>query len=153
MKANALQLFEVVDRRVPLPFGAVRNRRSLLFSGNFVAATMATLQSGDASRVFFVSDGQDVSTPELIRAVGAALGQPARLVAVPVPLLTSLARAGDLMARFGRFPWTSGTLDRLVGSLVVDSSALRSLTGYAPVSLEEGLAVTAQWYRHAGRRT
>jgi nucleoside-diphosphate-sugar epimerase len=148
MRANALRLFNAVARGTPLPLGAVHNRRSLLFVGNLVAAIVTTLQSEGGSDTFFVSDAEDVSTPELVRAIARALGRPARLVPVPIGLLRAAARAGDRLAGIVPFPLTSAALDRLVGSLAVDSSKLARRTGYRPpYSLSEGLRITAEWYR------
>jgi nucleoside-diphosphate-sugar epimerase len=148
MKANALRLFELVDRGVPLPLGAVRNRRSLLFSGNFVAALLASLETPSGDGTFFVSDGEDLSTPGLVAAIARALGRPARLVSVPTPLLRLAGRIGDL-APEGTLPVSTAAVDRLLGSLAVDISALRRHTGYRPpYSVAEGLRITAEWYRH-----
>jgi nucleoside-diphosphate-sugar epimerase len=152
MKANALRLFDAVARGMPLPLGAVYNRRSLLFVGNLVAAIVATLESEGGGDTFFVGDAEDVSTPDLVRAIGQALGRPARLVAVPIGLLRAAARTGDLLDRIIPFPFTSAALDRLIGSLAVDSSKLARSTGYRPpYSLSEGLRLTAEWYRSQAR--
>jgi nucleoside-diphosphate-sugar epimerase len=148
MKANALRLFQLVDRGVPLPLGSVRNRRSLLFTGNLMAALFATLESLAGSDTFFVSDAQDLSTPELVTAIARALGRQTRLVPIPVGLLRAAGRAGDVVARAWPFPLTTAAIDRLVGSLTVDSSKLARLTGYSPpYSVAEGIRITAAWYR------
>ncbi len=153
MKANALRLFELVDRGVPLPLGAVHNRRSLLYVGNFVAAVEAVIEHDAGNDLFFASDGPPIATPELIRAIARALARPARLLPVPVSLLRALARAGDFVARaVPAFPLRSATLDRLVGSLAVDGSKLEAAVGFRPpYSLDRGLAATADWYRARGR--
>lgn len=147
MKANALKLFELVDRGIPLPFGSVENRRSVLYVGNFLAALLAVLEREAGNDLFFVSDGQPVSTPELIRAIARALGRPARLVPVPVGLMRLAASAGDIIARVGPWPFTRVNLERLIGSLAVDSSKLEAVAGPPPFSMDEGLAATAAWYR------
>lgn len=149
MKANALRLFQLVDRGLPLPLGGIRNRRSLLFSGNLTAALLATLENTAGNDTFFVSDGEDLSTPELIEAIGHALGRRVRLFSLPGGLLTATARLGDSIERVLPFPVTTAVLDRLAGSLVVDCSKLQRLTGYAPpYSVAEGLWLTAEWYRN-----
>jgi nucleoside-diphosphate-sugar epimerase len=149
MKANALRLFQLVDRGLPLPLGGIRNRRSLLFSGNLIAALLATLENTAGDDTFFVSDGEDLSTPELIEAIGRALGRRAPLFALPGGLLRATAHVGDSIARVLPFPLTTAVLDRLAGSLAVDCSKLRRLTGYAPpYSVAEGLRLTAEWYRN-----
>lgn len=154
MKGNALRLFRLVDQGWPLPLGSVRNRRSLLFTGNLVAAVFATLESPSGSDTFFVTDAEAPSTPELVTAIARALGRPCRLLPFPVPLLQALGRAGDVAARAIPFPLTTEAVDRLVGSLEVDGGRLIRSTGYArPHSMPEGLRITAEWYRraHGGR--
>jgi nucleoside-diphosphate-sugar epimerase len=149
MKANALRLFEVVDRGLPLPLGAVQNQRSLLYVGNFVAAVGATIEHEAGNDLFFVSDGPPIATPDLIRAIARALGRPARLVSVPVGLIGVAARIGDQVARvLPAVPFTTATLDRVVGSLALDTSKLSAAVGFRPpYTLEQGLAETATWYR------
>jgi nucleoside-diphosphate-sugar epimerase len=153
MTANALRLFQVVDRGLPLPLGAIHNRRSLLYVGNFVAAVAATVEHDAGNDLFFVSDGPPVATPDLIRAIARALGRPARLVPVPVGVMRAAAWVGDQLARVApAVPFTSATLDRVVGSLAVDSSKLSTAVGFRPpYTLDEGLAATAAWYRTLGR--
>ncbi|HEV2146724.1 MAG TPA: NAD-dependent epimerase/dehydratase family protein [Longimicrobiaceae bacterium] len=149
VKGNMLQLFALVSRGVPLPFGAVPNRRSMVYSGNVVAAIRAVLDSPAAgSGVFFVSDGRDLTTPELVREVARALGVEPRLLRVPPALLHVAARAGDVLSRVAPFPLTSPALQRLTGSLALDASELGRVTGFRPpYSVEEGLRATAEWYR------
>jgi nucleoside-diphosphate-sugar epimerase len=152
MRANALRLFQVVDRGLPLPLGAVRNQRSLLYVGNFVAAVAATVEHEAGNDLFFVSDGPPIATPDLIRAIARALGRPARLVSLPVGLMRAAARVGDQLARVvPAVPFTSANLDRVVGSLAVDSSKLSTAVGFRPpYTLDQGLATTAGWYRTRG---
>jgi nucleoside-diphosphate-sugar epimerase len=149
VRANFLRLLQLIDRGVPLPFGLVRNRRSALYAGNAAAAVVAALESPAAARgTFLVSDGDDVSTPELVRRIARALGRPARLLPVPPALFAAGGRVGDLLARLVPFPLTSAAVHRLLGSLAVDSSRLARLTGFAPpFTVEQGLAATAAWYR------
>lgn len=149
LKANMLRLFEAVARRRPLPLALVRNRRSFAYVGNVIAAMDAVIAAGPAgSATFFVSDGRDLSTPELVRLIAAALGVESLLLPVPPALLRAAGRAGDLLTRVGPFPLTSAAVDRLVGSLAVDVSLLRATTGWRPpCTVEEGLAATATWYR------
>jgi nucleoside-diphosphate-sugar epimerase len=135
VKGNMLRLFALIDRGMPLPFGSVVNRRSMLYVGNLVAAVRAVLDRPLAgAETFFVSDGRDLSLPALIRMIGRALGKPARLLPVPPGLLRLVLAAAEA--------------ERLIGSLTVDSSKLSRMTGYrAPHSVEEGLGATADWYR------
>jgi len=152
MRANALRLFQLVDRGLPLPLGAVHNHRSLLYVGNFVAALAAAMEHEAGDDLFFVSDGPPVATPDLIRAIARALGRPARLLSVPIGLMRVAARIGDEVARIvPAVPVTSATLNRVVGSLAVDGSKLSAAVGFRPpYTLEQGLAATAAWYRTQG---
>ncbi len=155
VRANILELFGLVARGVPLPLGAVRNCRSLLYVGNLVDAVLFVLRREDVpSGVYHVSDGDDVSTAELVRRVAAALHRRAWLVAVPPSLLALGGRAGDLIARLsgGRFPLTSAGVTRLTAWHVLDGSRLRAL-GWRPSStMAEGLRETARWYARTRRQ-
>ena len=134
VKANFRRLIETVARGWPLPLGAVRNRRSLLYLGNFVDAIRLCLEHpGAAGQTFLLDDGEPVSTPQLIRALAAAMRRPARLLPVPPWLLEF---AGALLGK-------RAAVTRLTGSLYVDSSMIRSRLGWAPpFSMEVGLAAT-----------
>ncbi len=134
VKANFLRLMRTVEKGWPLPLGAIRNRRSLLYLGNFVDAIRLCVEHpAAAGQTFLVDDGQPVSTPDLIRAVAHAMGRPARLLAVPVGVLEL---AGALLGK-------RAAVARLTGSLYVDSSAIRSCLGWTPThTMQEGLAAT-----------
>lgn len=134
VKANFRRLLDVVPRGWPLPLGAVDNRRSLLYLGNFVDAIRLCIEHpAAAGQTFLIDDGQPVSTPELVRAVARAMGRPARLLPVPVGMLEF---AGALLGK-------RAAVARLTSSLWVDSSLIRSRLGWtAPYSMAEGLAAT-----------
>ncbi|HEX7050659.1 MAG TPA: NAD-dependent epimerase/dehydratase family protein [Longimicrobiales bacterium] len=149
MKGNLVRLFHLVHRGVPIPLGRVQNRRSMAYVGNVVGAILSVLRTPAAAReLFLVSDGEDLSTPELIRAIGYVLGKPPRLWPVPLRLIEAAGIVGDAAARIWRgFPLTSAELRRLTGSLAVDSSKLRRVTGFVPeMTVMQGLERTAQWY-------
>lgn len=152
MRANMLRLFQLVDRGLPLPFGGVENRRSLLFVGNAAAAIEAALRAPQAeSGAYFVRDGQDVSSEALVRLIAAALGRRARLVPLPERLLRLAGHGGDLLSRVVPVPVTTAAVDRLLGSLQVDDTRFRRRTGFTPpFTLEQGLERTAAWYRARG---
>jgi nucleoside-diphosphate-sugar epimerase len=149
MKGNPLRLFRLVDRGMPLPLGGVHNLRSLLYVGNLVAAVAAVLEPASSVRGrFLVADAKPVSTPGLVRLIAAALGRPARLWAVPQPLLRVAARTGDVLSALIPVPFGSDALARLTASLVLETSALTRATGFIPpATVEEGIALTATWYR------
>jgi len=156
MKSNMLRLFMAVERGIPLPFASIRNRRSFVYVDNVTDAMRAVLGvPAAAHETFFVSDGMDLSTPELISRIAAALGRRPRLFRAPVSAFRALSGAGYLLSRILPFHFTLDSLSALVGSLFVDTSRLQNMTGYrAGVSVDEGLARTARWIRgrtHAHR--
>lgn len=136
---NFARLIRLVRTGVPLPLGAIDNRRSLLYLGNLVdAIALCLAHPAAANRTYLVADGEDVSTPELIRRLAALMGRHARLWPVPPGLLEL---AGKLVGK-------SAEVQRLLGSLAVDSGAIRRELGWQPpFTLEEGLAETVRWYR------
>lgn len=136
VKANFLALLKLVDSGLPLPFGRVDNRRSLIAVGNLADAVRFCLEN-DVTGIHAVTDGAPVSTPDLIRAIAAALGRRARLLPVPVSVMTAVAGA------VGRRALT----DRLFGSLVADDASLRAAGWAPPQAMAEALAETAAWWR------
>jgi nucleoside-diphosphate-sugar epimerase len=139
VKANFLRLMAAVERGVPLPLGSIDNRRSLVYLGNLVdAIRMCLTHPGVAGRTYFVADGEDLSTPALVRRLAAALAVRPRLWPIPPAALAGL---GALTGR-------RAAIERLTGSLQVDIGALRRDTGWSPpFSVDQGLAATARWYR------
>ena len=137
VKGNFLRLMNLIARGVPLPLASVRNRRSLLYLGNLIDAIDSCLEAPRAAgRTYFVSDGEDVSTPVLARALGHALGTPARLVPCPTALLRL---AGSLLHR--------ADIAKLIGSLQIDTARIRDDLGWRPpCSFAAGLQETARWY-------
>ena len=131
VKANFAAMMRWLKRGVPLPLGAIYNQRSLVALDNLVDLIVTCLtHPAAANQTFLVSDGEDVSTTELLRRMGQALGCPARLVPVPASWL-KLAAAG-----VGK----SDVAQRLCGSLQVDIEKTRRLLSWSqPLSLDEGL--------------
>lgn len=193
VKANFLNMMKIVWKRnfgfwilnfglkggIPLPFASINNKRSLIYVGNLVDALATCAVHPDAAgKTYLVSDGEDVSTPELVRRVATALGVPARLLPLPVSWMKCGARILDnfgfwiiksnfklWILNFGllkskegkpiqhsefkiqnqRF---TGAVNRLTGSLTVDSSKIRRELGWVPpFTMVEGLAETAVWYK------
>ena len=138
VRANFLRLMRLIYCGIPLPLASVSNRRSLVFVGNLADALHACITEPDAiGRTFAISDGEDVSTPDLVRRIAHALGRPPRLFPFPVAMLRV---AGALTG-------LSPAIDRLIGDLSVDSSSIRSVLRWRPpYSMEQGLAETAAWY-------
>lgn len=150
MKGNMRRVFGLVDRGLPLPFGAIENRRALVYARNVAAAMETAIAHAGPlpAGPFFISDGHDVSTAELVREIALALGRPARLLPVPPAFIRGVGHAGDLLSRLVPSPFRSADADRLLGSLALDTSGFRRLTGFvAPFTLRQGITETARWYR------
>jgi len=141
VKANFLRLIKLVKRGIPLPFGCVKNRRSLIYIENLVDAILTCMTNPNAAgKTYLVSDGQDVSTPELIQMMAGASGRRALMLPVPVWMMRM---AGRIIGRSDEF-------ERLFGSLTVDISKIRrELNWYPPFTMEEGIRETVCWYKSA----
>ena len=131
---NFATLMRAVQRGWPLPLGAVHNQRSLVGLDNLVDFIVTCITHPQAAnQVFLVSDGQDMSTTELVRGMSQAAGVTARLLPVPVWAL----HAGAVL--LGK----RDAVQRLCGNLQVDISKARSLLDWVPpVSVDEGLRRT-----------
>ncbi|MBX3662255.1 MAG: SDR family oxidoreductase [Burkholderiales bacterium] len=138
VKGNFLQLLKTVAKGLPLPLASIDNRRSLVYVGNLVDAIITCIREpAAAGKTFLVSDGEDLSTPEMIRRLARAMGRSPRLLPCPPALLALAAR---LLGREAAFR-------RLSGSLAVDSSLLRETLGWQPrYSVNQGFSATVQWY-------
>jgi len=160
VKANFKSLIKMARSSLPLPFKGINNRRSFLYVGNLVDAICVCIEHPKAAgETFLVSDGQDVSTPDLIRMIAGAMEERPRgyrgfgllrpprftrglrndvgLFYLPLGVLKALCKI------IGK----SEELEKLTGSLVVDSSKIRNLFGWKPpFTLEEGIRETVREY-------
>ncbi len=139
VKANFLALLSAIARGTPLPLASIRNRRSLIGVDNLASAILACLKSEASSGgTYNVTDGVPVSTPDLVRALAAALRRPARLFAFPPRLLEA---GGALLGR-------AEMVKRLTRSFEIDDRAIRRELGWEPaLSFDAGIAATAGWYQ------
>lgn len=142
VRANFYRLMRWVDAQWPLPFGAIKNRRSLVGVWNLCDLLMNLLSNPAApDGTWMVSDGEDLSTPELIRRIGRAMNRRSLLPPVPVGLLNICACLAGRKAEIAR----------LCGSLAVDIVPTREELGWSPpVSADEALARTVSWYLSDG---
>lgn len=138
VRANFLLLLRAVARGIPMPFGAIHNRRSLVALDNLLDfITTCLSHPAAANQTFLVSDGEDLSTTELIRRMAHALGCSARLIPVPIPLLRATA---TLLGK-------QEAAARLCQSLRVNITKAQKMLGWTPpVSVDEGLRRTAEDY-------
>jgi nucleoside-diphosphate-sugar epimerase len=134
VRANFLSLLQAVFRGWPLPLGAVRNERSMVYVDNLADLLIRCATADFAENaIFLASDGHDISTPELVRDLAHAMGRPARLVPVP-PLL--LKMGATLLGKGDR-------IARVLGNLQVNTDSTRALLNWSPpISYEEGIGRT-----------
>ncbi len=134
VKANMRALMKIVAKGLPLPLASVMNRRSLIYVQNLADFILICVTAeAAANETFLISDGTDLSTPDLIRKMAISMDRRARLFAMPVSLLWAGARLLGKQAQF----------QKLLGTLEVNSTKSRSLLGWdPPVSVDEALKQT-----------
>ena len=138
VRGNFRRLLDWMHRGIPLPFGTTVNRRSLIGVDNLASALLAcVLHPRAANQTFLVSDDEDLSTSELLRRTAAAMGRPARLIALPAALLRAVAGVSGQQESFRR----------LCGSLLLNTKKIRQTLGWTPpASVDDELKRTVNWY-------
>ncbi|MDD3371548.1 MAG: SDR family oxidoreductase [Alphaproteobacteria bacterium] len=131
VKGNLASLKCAIEMGLPLPLGGISNKRSMLYVGSLIDVILLCLDRELLGKnLFLVGDGQDLSTPDLVRHMAKAMGKKARLFPFPQSVLKLLARLA------GR----EGMADRLLGNLTIDPSHIRKCLGWTPqTSIEEGM--------------
>lgn len=139
VKANFASLLKLVDKGLPLPLLAIKNRRSLIFLDNFVDAVITCVTHPNAAgKTYLVSDGEDVSMAQLIKKIAFSLNKPSYLFYFPLIVIRLFAKL------IGK----TASINRLTESLVIDSSKIRKeLEWQPPFSIDQGLKITADAYR------
>ena len=133
---NFSRLMKLIKKGIPLPLAKVKNQRSFIYVGNLVDAISVCITHPLATgETFLVSDGEDISTPDLIKTIASAMKRRVILFPLPFGVLKALAAlAGQ-----------GGAMEKLTGSLRVDSSKIRNLLGWnPPFTLEEGIKETGK---------
>jgi nucleoside-diphosphate-sugar epimerase len=143
VKGNFAQMLAVIAKRIPLPLASADNRRSLIYVKNLVDALIAcATHPVAAGQTYLVCDGEDISTPDLLRQLGDAMGCPAHILPLPLSWLRML----------GKLSGKSDQVERLLGSLQVDSGKIRrDLNWVPPYTLQQGLQATAELHRRLGK--
>ena len=138
VKANFLSMLGWLNKGVPLPLGSIRNQRSLVAIGNLVSFIVTCIDHpAAANQTFLVSDGEDLSTTQLLHRLSKALGKPARLLPLPEGLLKLAASTLGKQA----------AAQRICGSLQVDINKNRELLGWTPpVKMDKAMRQTAGHY-------
>ncbi len=139
VKGNFLRLLRAIDMGYPLPLAGLDNRRSAVFLSNLVDFICLCVEAPAAvGGTFFVSDGEDLSTADLARRIGAAFSRSVRVFPVPVGALLLLARIAG----------KTSDMERLLGTLQVDLTDVRRFLSWSPPhTVEHGLRETAMWFR------
>lgn len=137
-KANFLRLLNLVERGIPLPLKSINNQRSMIYLGNLVEIIKTCLMHPKAAgETFLVSDGEDVSTANLIQLIAEVMEKKARLMPFPKTFLTIIGKVTGKM----------GEIERLTSSLCVDSNKIKNTLNWEPpFSLKEGIQETVNWY-------
>ena len=139
-RRNFPRLLKLVDSGLPLPFGALDNRRSMVALENLVDfIVLCTRHPAAGNELFLISDGEDASTAQIVRYLAASMGRSARLVPVP-----------DALMRWGaKLAGRQNMYVTLCASLQVDSSKARRLLGWVPpLTLEQALTKTGRTFKH-----
>ncbi|MGX9728055.1 MAG: UDP-glucose 4-epimerase family protein [Candidatus Electronema sp. VV] len=141
VKGNFLSMMRWLHKGIPLPFGAVHNQRSLVALDNLIdLITVCIEHPAAANQTFLVSDGEDLSTTELLQRLGAAMGRPAHLLPVPA---SWLQKAVCLLGK-------EDVAVRLLGSLQITMRKTCEMLNWSPpVSVDEALRKTAKAYLQA----
>lgn len=139
VKANFKNLIKIAGTNLPLPFKGVNNRRSFIYLGNLVDVIITcVVHPRAAGEIFMVSDGQDISTPDLIKIISSAIGKRARLFSLSPAFLKALAKIAG----------KTEEIEKLSGSLFIDIGKIRSLLAWKPpFTLEEGIKLTVKHYK------
>lgn len=141
---NMARLLKGVSAGIPLPLSAIRNRRSFVFVKNLVdALERCAFHPGASRRVFMISDGEVVSTPQFLRELSRHCGKRILLFPVPRRVLKGLGKMGDVISRLLGRPvgFDSYSVNRVIGSLVVDISSLQQAIAWQPsFTMDQGLA-------------
>ncbi|PAU51667.1 SDR family oxidoreductase [Pseudomonas sp. PICF141] len=138
VRANFLSMLSWLNKGIPLPLGAIGNQRSLVAIGNLVDLIVTCIEHpAAANQIFLVSDGEDLSTTQLLRRLASALGKRAWLLPLPEWLLKLAALA------LGK----QSIVQRICGSLQVDISKNREILGWTPtINIEKAMRQTAGHY-------
>jgi nucleoside-diphosphate-sugar epimerase len=137
--ANFYKMMNMIAHGWPLPFGAVRNRRSLLYLGNLCDSIEVSLTHPAASgKTLLPCDAENVSTPILIKRLAQSMGRKSCLIPIPPWLIHII---GVLLGK-------NHQMNRLLGSLIIDPSGMQRELGWTPpFTMEEGLQKTVIWFQ------
>lgn len=144
VKANFLNLIKLADKALPVPFGRLSNRRSLIFVGNLVdGLSQCAFHPRAAGQTYLISDGQDLSVADMFAELARQLGRPCRTFVCPVWVLKLL----------GRLTGKSAAIDRLTQDLQLDSTSIcQDLNWSPPIEVAQAFGETVNWYKGCSSR-
>ena len=138
VKRKFLRLLDIVYKQIPLPFAKINNLRSYIGLDNLINLIICCIDHPKAAgKIFLVSDGEDISTPDLIRKLSKFMNKSPRLFSVPKSIIQFM----------GRLVGKSSEVKGLLGSFRVDNSYTHKILGWSPpFTLDESLKKTVHWY-------
>jgi len=138
VKGNFLKLINIAARRIPLPISRVNNVRSFVGVENLIDLISCCIKHpAAAGKIFLVSDNKDMSTPELLKKIGKAMGKCQYFIPLPVSILQFL---GAIIGK-------SSEIERLVSNLQVDCNNTFEVLGWRPpVNSDDAITETIKWY-------
>ncbi|CDT94230.1 UDP-glucose 4-epimerase family protein [Vibrio coralliirubri] len=138
VKANLLSMMRLIDKGIPLPFGAIKNQRSLVYLDNLSNLILTCCEHPSApGYTFLASDDQDVSTTQLMQTIAHAMGKSPRLIPIPM----SWIQAGSSVLN------KQHIAQRICGNLQVEIGLTKDILGWKPpVSFEQGIKRTVEAY-------
>lgn len=140
VKANFLKMIKLVNKGWPLPFGNINNKRSFIFIDNLVSALCAVSESpAAANQTYLVADDESWSLTQLLKALAAQMNKGLKIIPIPAKWLQSALKLAGL----------NGLNQRLLGSLEINNSKIKSELGWAPpVRSIDGLGITVKWFQN-----
>jgi len=131
VKGNFAAMMSLVKRNIPLPLGAIRNKRSLVAIDNLISLIVTCINHPSAAnQVFLVSDDSNLSTTELVEVMAGAIGRKVMLLPLPFRLINFVAKLTG----------KSNLVNRLFGSLEVDIQFTKDTLSWSPIiSVQEAI--------------
>lgn len=140
---NLLRLMRAIDQRLPLPLGAVKNERSLIYIGNLVdALAVCASHPNAAGKTYLVSDDETVSTPQLVKKMAVLMHRPNLLLPLPYGVLRFL----------GRVCGKIDEIESMMATRKINNSRIKKELGWhPPYSLDSGLSFMVRWFSESGK--
>ncbi|RZN84512.1 MAG: NAD-dependent epimerase/dehydratase family protein [Winogradskyella sp.] len=143
-KGNLNLLFNIINKGIPYPLGTFKNERSFLSVDNLSFVIQKLIEINPASGIYNVADDDSISTKELVKIIGEAIGKKAKVLNMPKGLIKLVAKIGDVLP----LPLTTERLQKLTENYVVSNAKLkRALADELPLSTKEGIKKTIHSFK------